>query len=262
VDARPAPKSRVAALRRALAQTGRDILLLRAVRRALVSARFLWFARVRRRLMTLDTNESVAGTLTHNLRGILFIGQRAPQLLRAVSLVEATRGGDCLIVGCRNEDDIFVAKALGFGSVTGVDLISYSPSVRLADMHDLPFPDDSFDAVVVPYTLSYSGSPALAAKEFARVCRPGGAVGIAIEYSPADRAVSISKALMHEQYRGFEPRIDSSAGILALFDPAVIDEVVVNYDALQKRHHTEAGLIRNPSPIIVVLTVRKSTTED
>jgi SAM-dependent methyltransferase len=251
-----APHPTPGRIRRGLGQTVRELLLVTALRQAIVRLRFLWFARVKGCMATLDTHDSVAGTVAHNLEGIMQFGQRASQLLAAVSLVEATRGGECLIIGCRNEDDIFAAKGYSFGTVTGVDLISYSPSVRLADMHDLPFPDDTFDAVVVPYTLSYSGTPAKAAKEFVRVCRPGGAIGIAIEYAPADQAAAIAK-FMHESYVAYEPRIDSSAGVLAQFDPAVIDSVVVNYDALEKRHHTEAGLIRHPSPIIVVFTVKK-----
>jgi SAM-dependent methyltransferase len=250
------PHARPGRLRRVLARTARELLLLSAVRQVIVRLRFLWLARVRGRLSRLDTHDSSPGTVEHNLAGLMLFGERAPQLLSAVSLVESARGGRCLIVGCRNEDDIFAAKGYGFGDITGVDLISYSPAVQLADMHDLPFPDDSFDAVVVPYTISYSAEPELAAKEFARVCRPGGAIGIAIEYAPAERAASIAKALMHEAYEGREPRIDSAAGILDLFDPAIVDSVVVNYDALAKRHHTEEGLIPDPSPIIVVFTVR------
>jgi SAM-dependent methyltransferase len=237
------------------------MLLLRAVRQVVVLLRYVWFVRVRRQLATLDTHDSVAGTVEHNLRGILMIGQRAPQLLMAVSLVESTRGGDCLIVGCRNEDDILAARGYGFAAVTGLDLISYSPHVRLGDMHRLPFPDDSFDAVIVPYTLSYSDAPAAAAAEFARVCRPGGAVGIAIEYLPAELAAAVSNAHMHEAYQAYEPRLDSSAQVLALFDPAVVDTVVVNYDALARRHHTEAALVADPSPILVVLTVKKAAAE-
>jgi hypothetical protein len=113
--------------------------------------------------------------------------------------------------------------------------------------------------VVVPYTLSYSAKPAAPAAEFLRVCRPGGAVGIAIEYLPAELAASVSAAHMHEAYQAYEPRIDSSAELLALFEPDSIDTVVVNYDALERRHHTPAELVRQPSPIIVVFTVKKSS---
>ncbi len=230
---------------------------MQAVRQVLVGVRYFWFARVRHRLSTFGSHQSVPGTVEHNLTGILMIGQRAAQLLSAVSMVEATRGGRCLIIGCRNEDDLFVAKGYGFGSVTGLDLISYSPHVRVGDMHDLPFPDDSFDAVVVPYTLSYSNRPALAAAEFARACRAGGVIGIAIEYLPAQLVTAVSNVHMHEAYQPYEPRIDSAAELLALFDPAVVDSVVVRYDALGRRHHTVDTLVRDPSPIIVVFTVKK-----
>jgi ArsR family transcriptional regulator len=49
---------------------------------------------------------------------------------------------------------------------------------RVGDMHDIPFAADSFDAVLLLHTLTYSERPALAVAEAARVLRPGGALAV------------------------------------------------------------------------------------
>ena len=46
--------------------------------------------------------------------------------------------------------------------------------VREGDMHALPFPDHSFDLVVLMHALTYAEHPAQAVAEAARVLRPGG----------------------------------------------------------------------------------------
>lgn len=46
--------------------------------------------------------------------------------------------------------------------------------VREGDMHALPFPDASFDLVVLMHALTYAARPAQAVTEAARVLRPGG----------------------------------------------------------------------------------------
>jgi ArsR family transcriptional regulator len=47
-------------------------------------------------------------------------------------------------------------------------------TARVADVHDLPFPEASFDAVLMFHTLTYAENPARALAECARVLRPGG----------------------------------------------------------------------------------------
>lgn len=49
---------------------------------------------------------------------------------------------------------------------------------RIGDMHDLPFADQSFDAVLLLHTLTYSDRPELAIHEAARALRPGGALAL------------------------------------------------------------------------------------
>ncbi|MET7397585.1 methyltransferase domain-containing protein [Dactylosporangium sp. NPDC005572] len=44
----------------------------------------------------------------------------------------------------------------------------------VGDVHELPFPDDSFDVVHAHQVLQHVADPVLALREMARVCRPGG----------------------------------------------------------------------------------------
>lgn len=49
---------------------------------------------------------------------------------------------------------------------------------RVADMHDLPFPDDTFDVVMAESVVAFSKVPVQVIREFMRVAKPGGYVGI------------------------------------------------------------------------------------
>jgi len=51
-------------------------------------------------------------------------------------------------------------------------------------MHDMPFEDNSFDAISAGWVIAYSNDPYKAAKEMVRVLKPGGIVAIGVEYAP------------------------------------------------------------------------------
>jgi ubiquinone/menaquinone biosynthesis C-methylase UbiE len=50
---------------------------------------------------------------------------------------------------------------------------------QVADVEALPFPDASFDAVVSTFGVMFAPDHARSAAEMARVCRPGGRIGVA-----------------------------------------------------------------------------------
>lgn len=50
---------------------------------------------------------------------------------------------------------------------------------EVADAESLPFVDDSFDAVLSTFGVMFTPDHAKAAAELARVCRPGGRIGLA-----------------------------------------------------------------------------------
>jgi SAM-dependent methyltransferase len=70
--------------------------------------------------------------------------------------------------------------ALASGLHSGLDF-------RVANAEELPFPDDSFDAVVGNFALLHLARPELAAAEFCRVLVPGGRVALTVWDIP-DRA--------------------------------------------------------------------------
>ena len=100
-------------------------------------------------------------------------------------------GMEVLDVACGAGNAALPAAALG-ATVTGLDLV---PSLLEAgrekaaaagveieyvegDAEELPFPDDSFDRVLSTFGHMFAPRHRRTAEEMARVCRPGGAIGI------------------------------------------------------------------------------------
>ncbi len=50
----------------------------------------------------------------------------------------------------------------------------------VGDAHQLPYPDESFDAVVSTFGVIFVDQPEVAARELARVCRPGGRLALTV----------------------------------------------------------------------------------
>ncbi len=73
----------------------------------------------------------------------------------------------------------------------------------VADVHELPFASDSFDAVLVFHTLTYAEQPARALAECARVLRPGGRVVLLCVNEHQHHEVT---ARYGERHPGFSPR--------------------------------------------------------
>ena len=55
-----------------------------------------------------------------------------------------------------------------------------SISFDVGDAHQLPYPDSSFDAVISTFGVIFVSQPEVAARELARVCRPGGRLALAV----------------------------------------------------------------------------------
>lgn len=99
-----------------------------------------------------------------------------------------------LDVGCGvGQTPVYLARKIGC-RVMGVDILSeminktlqrveqegLQPLVdaRIADVHSLPFEENSFDAVIVESVLALAQDKSRAMAELVRVCKPGGRVGI------------------------------------------------------------------------------------
>ena len=67
-----------------------------------------------------------------------------------------------------------VDRATSFAAGRRTDNIEF----QVADIRDLPFPDDSFDVVFTSAVLEHLGDPERALREIHRVVKPGGLVGV------------------------------------------------------------------------------------
>lgn len=225
-----------------------------------VYLRALYLIRVRRQLRTLDSEAAVRANVLHNLRSIYGANPRMNMLLYPLAIIE-TLGRDAriLVIGPRNEFDLYTLAGLGFRKdrIEGLDLISYSPRIRLGDMHAIPFDDARFDAVVCGWTLSYSTDPLKAAREIARVVKPGGIVAIGVEYSNLGSRDEERLLGYRLQEQGtFGRRINSTADIRTLFDSA-IDHVYFEHDAPRRVSHSASDYAHDVSNVALVFSTPK-----
>jgi hypothetical protein len=88
-----------------------------------------------------------------------------------------------LIIGPRYENEVYIARSLGFekSSISTLDTFSYSPLVTIGDMHQMQFSNQEFSHVLCSWTLSYSANPKVAAEEMIRVTKSGGLIAISVE---------------------------------------------------------------------------------
>jgi SAM-dependent methyltransferase len=126
--------------------------------------------------------------ISHNIAAfdhsaVFGMAKRMSLLLFPTAAVFKDRLNDIkvIIVGPRTEDDIFWARSLGMFNTVGLDLFSYSPLIQLGDIHDSHIPDESYDAVLLGWMISYSSNPRKVADECLRILKPGGLLGIGIE---------------------------------------------------------------------------------
>ncbi len=70
--------------------------------------------------------------------------------------------------------DVLLDRGSHRASAEGLDVV-----FQVADAEELPFADASFDAVLSTFGVMFSPDQERAASELARVCRPGGRIGLA-----------------------------------------------------------------------------------
>ena len=95
-------------------------------------------------------------------------------LLRAAT--EDLKKTSILYIGARTEAEILYMGKFGFSpkNIQGLDLHTYSPLIRLGDMHDIPFKDNNFDICILTHCIAYSEEPEIAIKEGLRILKPNG----------------------------------------------------------------------------------------
>jgi len=106
---------------------------------------------------------------------------------------------------------------------------------RVADVHALPFPDASFDDVLVFHTLTYAERPAHALAECARVLRPAGRLVVLCLDRHEQHEVT---ARYGERHAGFSPR--KLRGLLTTAGLSVVSSEVACREA--KKPHLQVVL--------------------
>jgi SAM-dependent methyltransferase len=240
-----------------LASAPRQFLRVTLVRFTICAIRYVWFAYILRRTRVLDaaTGDIAPNTVAHNMRGMFDLAvERSLRLIWPLSSLETIRDRigeiQLLSIGARTEGELYNLYAAGFRkrNVTAIDLISYSPRIRLGDMHALDLADDSFDAVIVGWVLAYSENKPKAAAEVIRVTRAGGVVAIGVEWLRA----TIGQVAGELGYvAGSSDRITGMAELIALFGDS-IDHVYFAQDEQQTAPPTQAS-----GDLLLVFRVRK-----
>jgi len=80
-------------------------------------------------------------------------------------------GERALFVGCRNPYEISYFKKFNQAKSIGIDLFSESKLIKVMDMHQLEFKDNSFDLIFASHSLEHSHHPQQAVNELIRVLK-------------------------------------------------------------------------------------------
>jgi len=146
---------------------------------------------------------------------------------RAIERLDPDPGSRILILGCGTGMDLeYLPESV---SVTAIDLTSRmvrrtatrgvaldrDVSVGIADAHNVPFTEESFDAVLLHLVLSVVPDPAAVVAETERVLTPDGRVSIYDKFGPEDGDLSfarrianpIARLLFADLNRPLEPMI-------------------------------------------------------
>jgi SAM-dependent methyltransferase len=124
------------------------------------------------------------------------------------------------------------ARAGPRGTVTGLDLSPHMLAVAASLSPDLtwqqgtaealPFPDESFDAVVSQFGLMFVPDPAMALREMMRVLVPGGTLAVAIWGSLADTPAYAAEVALVERLAGRAAALGYPASLAEHFRAAGI----------------------------------------
>jgi len=192
-------------------------------------------------------------TISHNLRGVKDLAvSRSLQLIRPLVSIDKVRcdieNQKVLTIGSRSEGEIFNLIGHGFcgRNICGLDLISYSPYIKVGDMHEMPFADSRFDVVILGWVLAYSDNRKRAAQEVIRVVNDGGLVAVGIEYHPKRNEEIIEEI---GYLPGSVERILSLADISMLF-AGYIDQIYFS-------HPIARGLERRLGQLILIFSIKK-----
>jgi SAM-dependent methyltransferase len=113
---------------------------------------------------------------------------------------------------------------------------------QVADAHELPFPDGSFDGVLVFHTLTYAERPAKVLSEAARVLRPGGRLVVLCLDEHKQSEVT---ARYGERHPGFSPR--ALRGMLSRAGLTIVSSKVASREMKKPHLQVVLGIADKPA---------------
>lgn len=105
---------------------------------------------------------------------------RINYLVNLVSSIAGNRNSEKIILSCgpRYESELFGFRSLGFKwkNIYAIDIFTYSPKIKLGDIHSINFSQNKFDLIVCGWIIAYSADPEVAIQQLQRVVKTGGKV--------------------------------------------------------------------------------------
>lgn len=117
-----------------------------------------------------------------------FCGAKTAELgypLKSIDFIDY-QNDKVLSVGPRNEGELFFIRSLGFKwrNISGLDLISYSKSIKLGDIHKTDYEENTFNVIFCGWVLAYSNNYEKALNEMLRIAKDGAIISIGFTYYP------------------------------------------------------------------------------
>lgn len=106
-------------------------------------------------------------------------------LTQQVALQEMSKG---LVIGCRNSYELDLLESQGVRQVMGIDLFSFDPRIKVMDMMELKFDDDTFGLIYCSHALEHAYDYKKALAEIVRVAK--------------DKAIVLIEIPIHYEVRG------------------------------------------------------------
>lgn len=193
------------------------------------------------RITTID-NVDETGNLKHvidhnlwaNFNIFHFCRARVERLMYLLILSRANLKGKTLSIGPRNEGEILLFYQHGFKDVVGIDLFTYSPRILVMDVHNMTFPDNTFDTINCGWVFCYVYDLPKVIREIVRVSKDGAV--IACSYT-------MPEAVNHSPAEGTDMAENDIARILDLFQPHV-DHVFFRDDVVSSPHSKQHLVFR------------------
>ena len=160
--------------------------------------RFFFF-RLTFKIKIINSPDAIKASNKHNFEAMFqiktqFFMNRFDRLIFSMMANERFfLNSKILIIGPRSESDILKLYAYGYRNIEAIDLLSYSPRIKIMDAHNIEYKANTFDSIFCGWVLPYSTKPKKIANSIIRVIKNGGLVSIGIEYSPKEPINSLKK---------------------------------------------------------------------